>query len=235
MMLWVFGTTIFTMIVYWSVGGIYTFMDLTNRPACLRKYKIQPGTNEPVEAGRLMKVELDWLYIYIDIYLCHKIVSIDRSSGVWSAISCLSAYHCPISAINWWWCVDWVIYANYRPSIGCASSWLSAYWWKSWDSTIRIVCCITSTSISLSISSITNGQHPYRWQRSIVILSSIYSAIWCHHFSVYSWWAATWPPPGCGLLWPYYRHWTHTLAIICPSFPALRRMIFIIWSEKKNL
>lgn len=56
MMLWVFGTTIFTMIVYWSVGGIYTFMDLTNRPACLRKYKIQPGTNEPVEAGRLMKV-----------------------------------------------------------------------------------------------------------------------------------------------------------------------------------
>lgn len=58
MMLWVFGTTIFTMIVYWSVGGIYTFMDLTNRPACLRKYKIQPGTNEPVEAGRLMKVNL---------------------------------------------------------------------------------------------------------------------------------------------------------------------------------
>ncbi|EDW07899.1 fatty acid hydroxylase domain-containing protein 2 isoform X1 [Drosophila mojavensis] len=56
MVLWVFGTTIFTMIVYWSVGGIYTFMDLTNRPACLRKYKIQPGTNEPVEAGRLMKV-----------------------------------------------------------------------------------------------------------------------------------------------------------------------------------
>ncbi|XP_068159798.1 fatty acid hydroxylase domain-containing protein 2 isoform X1 [Drosophila tropicalis] len=56
MILWVFGTTIFTMFVYWSVGGIYTFMDLTNRPACLRKYKIQPGTNEPVEAGRLLKV-----------------------------------------------------------------------------------------------------------------------------------------------------------------------------------
>ncbi|KAI8034356.1 hypothetical protein M5D96_012910 [Drosophila gunungcola] len=56
MVLWVFGTTIFTMIVYWTVGTLYTFMDLTNRPACLRKYKIQPGTNEPVEVRRLLKV-----------------------------------------------------------------------------------------------------------------------------------------------------------------------------------
>nr|XP_036221754.1 fatty acid hydroxylase domain-containing protein 2 [Bactrocera oleae] len=56
MILWVFGSTIFSMIVYWFVGGIYTFMDMTNRPAFLRKYKIQPGTNEPVERERLMKV-----------------------------------------------------------------------------------------------------------------------------------------------------------------------------------
>lgn len=56
MVLWVFGTTIFTMLVYWTVGTLYTFMDLTNRPACLRKYKIQPGTNEPVEVRRLLKV-----------------------------------------------------------------------------------------------------------------------------------------------------------------------------------
>ncbi|XP_067640716.1 fatty acid hydroxylase domain-containing protein 2 isoform X2 [Eurosta solidaginis] len=55
-MLWVFGSTIFSMIVYWFVGGIYTFMDLTNRPEFLRKYKIQPGTNEPVEIERLLKV-----------------------------------------------------------------------------------------------------------------------------------------------------------------------------------
>ncbi|XP_046803253.1 fatty acid hydroxylase domain-containing protein 2 [Lucilia cuprina] len=53
---WVIGTNIFTMLVYWLVGGIYTFMDLTNRPAFLRKYKIQPGTNEPVERARLLKV-----------------------------------------------------------------------------------------------------------------------------------------------------------------------------------
>ncbi|CAD7090538.1 unnamed protein product [Hermetia illucens] len=54
--LWVVGSTIFTILVYWIFGGIYTFMDVTNKPAVLRKYKIQPGTNEPVENARLMKV-----------------------------------------------------------------------------------------------------------------------------------------------------------------------------------
>lgn len=56
-MFWVFGTNIFTMLVYWMFGGFYTFMDLTNCPAFLRKYKIQPGTNEPVERARLLKVK----------------------------------------------------------------------------------------------------------------------------------------------------------------------------------
>lgn len=56
LILWVFGTSIFTMLVYWSVGGLYTFMDLTNLPKCLRRYKVQPGTNEPVELARLLKV-----------------------------------------------------------------------------------------------------------------------------------------------------------------------------------
>ncbi|XP_055844835.1 fatty acid hydroxylase domain-containing protein 2 [Episyrphus balteatus] len=56
LVLWVVGTTTFTMFVYWLFGGIYTFLDLTNRPRFLRKYKIQPGTNEPVDRHRLTKV-----------------------------------------------------------------------------------------------------------------------------------------------------------------------------------
>ena len=38
------------------VGGLYTFMDVTNRPKFLRKFKVQPGTNEPVDRDRLMSV-----------------------------------------------------------------------------------------------------------------------------------------------------------------------------------
>ncbi|XP_039280643.1 fatty acid hydroxylase domain-containing protein 2 isoform X2 [Nilaparvata lugens] len=53
---WVFGTVIFTFSVYWILGGIYTVMDIINKPAALRRYKIQPGTNEPVETKRLIKV-----------------------------------------------------------------------------------------------------------------------------------------------------------------------------------
>ncbi|XP_034482297.1 fatty acid hydroxylase domain-containing protein 2 [Drosophila innubila] len=87
MMLWVFGTTLFTMIVYWTVGGIYTFMDLTNRPACLRKYKIQPGTNEPVEAGRLMKVIwrviCNQIFVGIPLaYLSYKLMTVRGLSDI---------------------------------------------------------------------------------------------------------------------------------------------------------
>lgn len=32
------------------------FLDITNKPAFLRKYKIQPGTNEPVDLRKLKKV-----------------------------------------------------------------------------------------------------------------------------------------------------------------------------------
>ncbi|XP_031353393.1 fatty acid hydroxylase domain-containing protein 2-like isoform X1 [Photinus pyralis] len=54
--LWVYGSLIVTMIVYWLFGAIYTILDLTNKPAAIRRYKIQPGTNEPVDTKRLMKV-----------------------------------------------------------------------------------------------------------------------------------------------------------------------------------
>lgn len=43
-------------VVYWLFGGIYTILDITNRPSALRRYKIQPGTNEPVDRRALFKV-----------------------------------------------------------------------------------------------------------------------------------------------------------------------------------
>ncbi|CAH1123912.1 unnamed protein product [Ceutorhynchus assimilis] len=54
--LWVFGSTAITFGVYWLFGGIYTFLDVTNMPKVIRRYKIQPGTNEPVDRTKLMKV-----------------------------------------------------------------------------------------------------------------------------------------------------------------------------------
>ncbi|RZC36179.1 fatty acid hydroxylase domain-containing protein 2 [Asbolus verrucosus] len=54
--LWVYGTTILSLGVYWLFGGIYTILDITNKPTALRRYKIQPGTNEPVDNKKLLKV-----------------------------------------------------------------------------------------------------------------------------------------------------------------------------------
>ncbi|KAH8367633.1 hypothetical protein KR084_000476 [Drosophila pseudotakahashii] len=51
--LWVVGSTLVIFSVYWLYAGLFTLMDITNRPRFLRKYKIQPGQNEPVDLGKL--------------------------------------------------------------------------------------------------------------------------------------------------------------------------------------
>ncbi|ALC49257.1 CG11162, partial [Drosophila busckii] len=53
--LWVLGTCTVVFVVYWLYAAIFTLMDITNRPKFLRKYKIQPGQNEPVELGKLWR------------------------------------------------------------------------------------------------------------------------------------------------------------------------------------
>lgn len=76
--LWVYGSLLLTFVVYWLFGGIYTILDVTNRPAGLRRYKIQPGTNEPVDTRALLKVIVQVLFnqvvvglpvVYLSYYL----------------------------------------------------------------------------------------------------------------------------------------------------------------------
>ncbi|XP_059622725.1 fatty acid hydroxylase domain-containing protein 2-like [Phlebotomus argentipes] len=54
--LWVTVPFIWTFVLYWTVGGLYLLMDITEKPAFLRKYKIQPGTNEPMNREKLTKL-----------------------------------------------------------------------------------------------------------------------------------------------------------------------------------
>lgn len=50
--------------LYWGAGSIYILMDYFNWPKWIRKYKVQPGTNEPVDTKRLVSVSLEIL-IYL--------------------------------------------------------------------------------------------------------------------------------------------------------------------------
>lgn len=54
------GSTIISTVVFWTLGTVYTIIDLTNKPAAMKRYKIQPGTNEPVDGVRLTKVCMTW-------------------------------------------------------------------------------------------------------------------------------------------------------------------------------
>lgn len=59
----VWGSYLITFVVYWGIGGLYTIVDLTGRPAFLLKYKIQDAPNTyPVEAKRVWKVILQVLF-----------------------------------------------------------------------------------------------------------------------------------------------------------------------------
>ena len=52
------GTTLVGYIVYWTVGLVYTFFDVTNWPKFIHRYKIQPGTNEPADPWKVFKVKV---------------------------------------------------------------------------------------------------------------------------------------------------------------------------------
>lgn len=43
------------MVIYWMVGGVYLYMDLTNKPVFLQKYKTQPGKNVPLDKKEYLK------------------------------------------------------------------------------------------------------------------------------------------------------------------------------------
>lgn len=49
-----FVTPMFIITLYWLVGGVFSFIDLTKKPEFLRKYKIQK--DEPVNIPKLLKV-----------------------------------------------------------------------------------------------------------------------------------------------------------------------------------
>lgn len=51
---YVVGTITFSIIVYWTFGGLFTLMDVTLSPKALRRYKVQPQTNEPVDKAKLI-------------------------------------------------------------------------------------------------------------------------------------------------------------------------------------
>ncbi|KAK9509195.1 hypothetical protein O3M35_006561 [Rhynocoris fuscipes] len=59
---WIYGSLIHTFIVYWLFGALYTFWDVIDKPSLVRRYKVQPGTNEPVEKDKLIKVILQVLF-----------------------------------------------------------------------------------------------------------------------------------------------------------------------------
>ena len=54
--LYVYGTFLAEYFAYWLTASLYMVLDFTQRPKFLHKYKTQPGTNEPPNMKKLVKV-----------------------------------------------------------------------------------------------------------------------------------------------------------------------------------
>lgn len=66
---WIFGTIAYITIVAVIISGSFMFMDITGVPKRLRKYKLQPGTNEPLTWTQLKKVSVRCIYCQITFYV----------------------------------------------------------------------------------------------------------------------------------------------------------------------
>lgn len=71
----VVGTNVLTTGLYWVVGSIYMLMDIYNWPQWIRKYKVQPKVNEPVDTTRLFKALKQVLFNQLFVTLPMSIVS----------------------------------------------------------------------------------------------------------------------------------------------------------------
>lgn len=56
--LWTFGIHIYSALIYWIGALFYLILDLIDKPKWIAKYKIQPGVNEPVDIGAVIKVSV---------------------------------------------------------------------------------------------------------------------------------------------------------------------------------
>ncbi|XP_058822273.1 fatty acid hydroxylase domain-containing protein 2-like isoform X3 [Topomyia yanbarensis] len=55
-LLYIWGQTLYVHSFFWLMGSLFVLMDITGKPKLIRKYKIQPGTNEPLTWSDLRKI-----------------------------------------------------------------------------------------------------------------------------------------------------------------------------------
>ena len=77
----IWGTFFITNLVFWSIGSIYCYFDVTTTPKFLRKYKIQPDTNEPVDPKKFKN--LIWTVLFNQTVVYIPILLLGHRALVW--------------------------------------------------------------------------------------------------------------------------------------------------------
>ena len=121
-MLSVWGTFFITNVFYFSVGGVYSYLDLTNTPTFLRKYKIQPGENEPVEPAKFWSMFRQVVFNQTVVYLAllHLLYYLFQLRGM-AELKVLPEFHtvllhlavCTIAEEVGFFYTHWIMHSKY--------------------------------------------------------------------------------------------------------------------------
>lgn len=97
-MLQVWVTTGYTIVLYWSIGGIFNIMDLTNKPRFFRKYKTQPEAHVPLDKRRfftasmrivfnqiVVGIPFTYFFFYLGVRL-HKLPDLRAVSSIYKLL-----------------------------------------------------------------------------------------------------------------------------------------------------
>lgn len=59
---YVWATSFYTIVLYWTVGALFIILDVTNKPEFFRKYKTQPEAHVPLDKWKLFTASLRVLF-----------------------------------------------------------------------------------------------------------------------------------------------------------------------------
>ena len=70
--------------VFWLVGGLFLYTDVTGRPKWMHYYKVQPDANSPIDLNKLKKALKTILFnnVFLNLLFAYPLYSAQMSAGI---------------------------------------------------------------------------------------------------------------------------------------------------------
>ena len=103
-------------IFYWSFIAFFSFLDLTGRPRCLAKYKIQPDKNRPIDVHKFKRAVALGLFnqIVVSFLAGYNFSSVVTLRGISTSPELPSILECSFKFLGYIVCQEICFYSTHR-------------------------------------------------------------------------------------------------------------------------